>query len=435
MGEKNRRRTIRVDALARVEGEGALFVRLRGGRPVEVRLSIYEPPRFFEALLRGRPHTDAPDITARICGICPVAYQMSACNAIESLFAVEIPREIRLLRLLLYYAEWIQSHTLHVLLLHAPDFLGVEDAVQLAQTHPELVRRGLELKKTGRRLLALIGGREIHPINVRIGGFYAVPARAELRSLEDPLQRGLETAIELTRWVATFEFPELEADYEFMALRHPEEYAILDGGIVTSTAIEAPVRRFDELVIEHQVPHSNALHYQLAGRGSYLTGPLARFNLNFSQLSSLAQELARETGCFPPLRNPFRSIVVRCLEVVHALERALELIAEYEPPARAWVPYEVRPGIGYGASEAPRGLLYHAYEIAADGSIRSARIVPPTAQNLKRIEDDLWVLLPQVVGLPRERATRQCERAIRNHDPCISCATHFLRLETVEERT
>jgi len=432
MSGKNRRLTIKVDALARVEGEGALLLRVRAGRVQEVRLTIYEPPRFFEALLRGRQVAEAPDITARICGICPVAYQMSACNAVESLFEMAIPPQIRLLRLLLYYAEWIQSHTLHVIMLHAPDFLGFESVVQMAEAYPEWVQRALQLKKAGNRLLALIGGREIHPINVRIGGFYRVPRQSELHELRDPLRAALDIAIDLTGWVAGFEFPDFEMDYEFVALRHPDDYAILDGGIVSARGLDLPVAAFDEAFSESQVPHSTALHYQIRGRGSYLAGPLARFNLNFAQLSPLARWVAHQAQVVPPVRNPFKSIVVRAVEIVHALERSLELIERYEPPAQPWVDYTVRPGVGHGASEAPRGLLYHRYEVAADGTILDSRIVPPTAQNQKQIEDDLRHLAPTIIGLPKDQATWLCEQAIRNYDPCISCATHFLRLDIEE---
>jgi coenzyme F420-reducing hydrogenase alpha subunit len=393
---------------------------------------IYEPPRFFEALLRGRHAAEAPDITARICGICPVAYQMSACNALESLFEVEIPSPIRLLRLLLYYAEWIQSHTLHVVMLHAPDFLGFEDVVQMAHAHPETVRRALQLKKAGNQLMALIGGRAIHPINVRLGGFYRVPQPSELHNLFTPLQHALDIALELVRWVSGFEFPELELDYEFVALRHPADYAILDGRIVSNRGIDVPVDGFDETFSESQVAYSTALHYHVRGRGSYLAGPLARFNLNFGQLSPLARTAAQEAGVLPPVRNPFKSIVVRAVEVVHALERSLELIERYEPPTPPWVAYTVRSGVGYGATEAPRGLLYHRYQVAPDGTILDARIVPPTAQNQKQIEDDLRQLAPRVIELPKQQATWLCEQTIRNYDPCISCATHFLRLDIEE---
>ncbi|MBI4491781.1 MAG: Ni/Fe hydrogenase subunit alpha, partial [Chloroflexi bacterium] len=290
------------------------------------------------------------------------------------------------------------------------------------------VRKALQLKKTGNRLVALMGGREIHPINVRVGGFYSAPRPQDLHALRDPLREALAIAQELARWVGGFEFPDFEQDYEFVALRHPQEYAILDGRIVSSKGIDIPVRQFDDVFAEQQVPHSTALHSVIRERGSYLVGPLARFNLNFTQLSPLAQEVARAAGVTPPVRNPFKSIVVRSVEVVHALDEALRLIERYEPPASPRVEYAVRAGVGHGASEAPRGLLYHRYRLDAQGLIEEAHIVPPTAQNQKRIEDDLWRYAPQVLELPKDRATWLCEQAIRNYDPCISCSTHFLRL-------
>ena len=425
---KRRTLTIKVDALARVEGEGALVIKARDGRPEELRLAIYEPPRFFEAFLRGRQHSEAPDITARICGICPVAYQMSACNALESLFGLVVPPELRLLRLLFYYGEWIESHTLHVALLHAPDFLGYDGVVPMAKDHPEVVRKALQLKKTGNQLLALVGGREIHPINVRIGGFYSVPRLRELQSMRDPLRQGLEIAQEMASWVAGFEFPDFERDYEFVALHHPDEYAILDGDVASNRGIAVPAAHFDDVFVEQQVPYSTALHATVRGRGSYMVGPLARLNLNFDQLSPLAKRTARAAGVTPPVRNPFKSIIVRSIEIVHAIDEALRLLDRYEPPERPWVDYAVQAGVGHGASEAPRGILYHRYQVNGEGLIEDARIVPPTAQNQKRIEDDLWQFAPQVLSMPRDRASWLCEQAIRNYDPCISCSTHFLRL-------
>lgn len=425
---KQRTLTIKVDALARVEGEGALLIKSRDGQPQELRLIIYEPPRFFEAFLRGRDHAEAPDLTARICGICPVAYQMSSCNALEGLLGLAVPPEIRRMRLLLYYGEWIESHTLHVALLHAPDFLGYDSVIPMAKDYPDVVRRALQLKRTGNQIIALFGGREIHPINVRIGGFYAAPSREDALRLRDPLRQGLEIAQEIARWVAGFEFPDFEQDYEFVALRHPDEYAILEGRIVSNKGIDAAVSQFEDLFVEQQVPYSNALHATVKGRGSYLVGPLARFNLNFDQLSPLAREVARAVGISPPLRNPFQSIIVRSIEVVHAIDQALHLLDSYEPPERPWVEDAVKAGVGHGASEAPRGILYHRYRLSDQGLIEAARIVPPTSQNQKRIEDDLWRFAPRVLSLPKEQATWLCEQAIRNYDPCISCATHFLRV-------
>lgn len=431
-GDRRPRWTLRVEALARVEGEGALHIRVRGGRVESVRLEIYEPPRFFEAFLRGRDFREAPDITARICGICPVAYQMSAVQAMERLCGVTVPPPLRDLRHLLYCAEWVESHALHIFLLHAPDFLGYEDALRMARDHPEPVRRGLELKKTGNDLLAFLGGREVHPINVRVGGFYRVPTRREMDPWRERLERALEGARWAVRWAAGLPFPDFEQDFTFLALSHPEEYAILEGEVATTAGPRFPVSAFEEWVEEEQVPHSNALHARLRGVGAYLAGPLARFHLNFDRLSPGARSLAREVGVVPPVRNPFQSIVVRCLEVVHALETALTLVEGYREPETPAVPVEPRPGVGHGATEAPRGLLYHRYRVAEDGTILSARIVPPTAQNQARIEEDLRAFVSRHLDLPRDRLTWACEQVIRNYDPCISCATHFLTLHWEE---
>jgi coenzyme F420-reducing hydrogenase alpha subunit len=427
-----RTRTIKVGYLARVEGEGGLTIRVRGGRVERVQLEIFEPPRFFEALLRGRAFTEAPDITARICGICPIAYQMSAVHAMEDACGVRVDGQLRALRRLLYCGEWIESHALHIVLLHAPDFLGQPDAIRMARDHRDAVQRGLGLKKAGNAVVALLGGREIHPVNVRVGGFYRVPTRAELAPLAERLRWARDAAGEMVRWVASFDFPDHERDYEFVSLRHPDEYPFNEGRIASSAGLDAAVGEYDRHFVEEQVPHSNALHARLRERGAYLVGPLARYALNAGRLSPLAREAAREAGLGPVCRNPFRSIVVRAVEVLFACDEALRLIEAYEPPPRPFVEVVPRAGIGHAATEAPRGLLYHQYRLNDDGTIRDARIVPPTSQNQKSIEDDLARFVATRLALPREELTFRCEQAVRNYDPCISCATHFLELRIVE---
>ncbi|MBB5978464.1 nickel-dependent hydrogenase large subunit [Kribbella solani] len=427
----HRARQLKVSSLARVEGEGALRVTVRDGVVERADLQIYEPPRFFEALLRGRGYTEPPDITARICGICPVAYQTSACNAIEDACGVRIDGPIRELRRLLYCGEWISSHALHIYLLHAPDFLGYPDAIALAADHREIVERGLLLKKAGNAILELVGGRAIHPVNVRVGGFYAAPGRARLDHLAGQLRPALDAAIETVRWVAGFGFPDLETDHELLAVHDPAGYAIEGGTTVRRSAgPDFEVDAFSNHVVEEQVPYSTALHAALDG-GRYLTGPLARYTLNHDQLSPLALGLAADAGLGSECRNPFRSIVVRAIETVYAVEEALRLIASYQPPEPSYVVVPARDGVGHGLSEAPRGLLYHRYEIGADGLIRSATIVPPTAQNQAAIEEDLRRTVAANLHLGDEPLTGLCERTIRNYDPCISCSTHFLEL-TVE---
>ncbi len=428
-------RTIAVNYLARVEGEGALRVRIRDRTVEEVELRIFEPPRFFEAFLRGRHYTEAPDVTARICGICPVAYQMSSCHALERALGIEVGGTLRELRRLLYCGEWIESHALHIYLLHAPDFLGYPDAIQLARDHPEAVQRGLALKKAGNAIMRMLGGREIHPINVRVGGFYRCPSRDEVADLRGEVVRALALAEETVRFVAGFEFPKVEEDYEFVALRHPEEYPLNEGRIESSTGVDIDPADFDGTFEEVQMPHSHALHSVHKGAGSYLVGPMARYALNHDRLSPRALRVAQEVGLEPVVRNPFRSVLVRAVEVVYACEEAVRIIDRYRPPERPWVeaPPIDHPTHGAAATEAPRGLLYHAYDVDPSGLLRTAHIVAPTAQNQKRIEDDLRHLVTRSLDLDTPALTFACERAIRNHDPCISCATHFLSVELVRE--
>ena len=420
-------RRLQVSALTRVEGEAALHIGVRDGEVDDVRLNIYEPPRFFEALLRGRSYTEPPDLTARICGICPVAYQMSACQAIEQACGVTVAGPLADLRRLLYWGEWIESHTLHIYLLHAPDFLGLPDAITLARSERPLVERGLAIKRAGNRLVEVVGGRAIHPVNVRLGGFYRLPTRAELASIRGELAEALDAAVATVEWVAGFDFPDVELAGEMLALHDPGRYAVDSGLLHTSGGLTFPAAEFGDHVAESQVPHSTAKHATFDG-APYLVGPLARYSLNSVWLAPGAAELARAAGLGPTCRNPFQSIVVRAVEVVHAIEDAIATIDAYRPPEVASLDVAPRAATGYGATEAPRGLLYHRYQLDAEGTILDADLVAPTAQNQASIEADLRRLVAGHLDLDDHELTHLCERAIRNHDPCISCSAHFLNL-------
>jgi coenzyme F420-reducing hydrogenase alpha subunit len=421
-------KSILVDLLARVEGEGALDLEITDGRVASATLRIFEPPRFFEAFLRGRGFAELPDIVARICGICPVAYQMGAVHAIENAFGARVEGQLRALRRLLYCGEWIESHALHVVMLHAPDFLGFPDGIRMAQDHGEAVRNGLALKKAGNDLMRAIGGREIHPVNVKAGGFHRLPTRGELAPVAEHLTRGREIAVGTLRWVAGFPFPDLEQDYEFVALRHPDEYPLNEGRLVSNRGIDIDIADYESEFEERHVAHSTALHSLVKRRGAYLVGPLARYALNFDRLPPTVQALAREAGLGPVCRNPFKSIIVRALELVYACEEALRLIAAYDPPQQASVPIEPRASTGFGCTEAPRGICWQRYDFQQDGTIERARIVPPTSQNQPSIEADLAAVAATVLDQPDDIIRGICEQSIRNHDPCISCSTHFLKL-------
>ncbi|MFE0444971.1 Ni/Fe hydrogenase subunit alpha [Streptomyces fungicidicus] len=443
-------RILSVPALTRVEGETALRLRIHDRTVTEARLSIYEAPRFFEALLRGRAHTEPPDLTSRICGICPVAYQLSACRAVEDACGVGVDGRLASLRRLLYCGEWIESQTLHIYLLHAPDFLGHDDVIGMSRSEPTHVRRGLRLKQTGNAVVELLGGRAVHPVSVRLGGFHRTPTRTELRPLAERLRVALDDAWGTVQWVAGFDFPDAECEADLLALAEPGTYAI-ESGVPTVVPYDAthpawsfPLRTFCDHVTETQVPHSTALHSRLDGR-RHLTGSLARYAVSGHLLSPTALEAAAAAGLDdPPLRegrdgtgpgrvcrNPFRSILVRAVEVFYAVEEALRIITEYERPASPYVPVPARSGVGHGATEAPRGLLYHRYAFDREGRVTDARIIPPTAQNQGAIEEDLRRSVQAALDRGQDseaELTRLCERVIRNHDPCISCSAHFLDL-------
>ncbi len=426
-------RDITVDYLARVEGEGGLHLKLRGDEVADLKFKIFEPPRFFEALLRGRRFDEAPDITARICGICPIAYQVSACNAMEDAAGVDVPDELQALRRLIYCGEWIESHALHVYFLHAPDFLGFESGIAMAEIFPDRIETGLGLKKMGNTLMTVLGGREIHPINLRVGGFYRVPTGAELDVLVAPLRSALDAAIETTRWVAGFPFPDFARDYEFVALSHPTEYAIHQGRILSNRGLDIAVDEWPDWFREEHVEWSNALHARTRDGRSYHVGPMARFSLNSDRLTGQARQEADRAGLGATVNNPFQSIVVRAVEMVFACEEALRIIEGYRRPVQPSIPVAPASATGHGVSEAPRGLLYHRYTVDDAGVITDAHIVPPTSQNQLSIEEDLRAFVPGQVHLPDDELQWKLEQAIRNYDPCISCATHFLDF-SVERR-
>jgi sulfhydrogenase subunit alpha len=431
---KNSERTIRVGALARVEGEGALHLSMRNGRVEQVRLEIYEPPRFYEAFLRGRDFREVPDITARICGICPVAYQMSSCHALEKAMGVfdQIDPPIRTLRNLLYCGEWIESHILHMFMLHLPDFLGYESVITMAADHGPVVKTALKLKKLGNEILAAVAGRAVHPVGVCVGGFYKAMEPARAQALLPEVRSALDEMCNLTLFLAEkIEYPDFERSYEFVALCPENEYPMNLGRIRSNRGLNVDQEEFGQAIEERHVPHSTALHSIIKGRGAYMVGPLARLNLNHEKLHPRAAELLPKVCAAVkrdlPWRNNFLSLPARALETVHALALAADILERYQPPPRPFVPITPRAGSGGHGTEAPRGICWHHYRTNADGTIASAGIIPPTSQNQMTIEEDLWQLAEQITDLADDQACQRCEHLIRNYDPCISCSVHFLK--------
>jgi len=422
---------IEVPALARVEGEGGMYIGVKDGKVDEIRVDIYEPPRFFEGFLRDRYLQEVPDITARICGICPVAYQMSSVYALERAVGYTISPSVRELRRLLYCGEYIESHALHIYMLQAPDLLKVDSVLQIAEIAPDLVKAALRMKKIGNQILRVIGGRSVHPVSACVGGFYSFPKTNALREMLLDLQWGLEMSKETVRWAMTLDYPELEVDYEFVALHHPREYAIIEGEILSSKRGITPIDKFEEVYPEKYVRHSNAIHSHTAEGEPYIVGPLARLNLNAKQLGDEAKAIMGEVGLELPITNPYKSLMARAVELVDAYALAIQIVENYNPQGPSHPELVLKAGSGSAGTEAPRGLLFHRYTLNEQGFIQEARIIPPTAQNLARMEADLWQLAPDVIDLPQAEASLACEHLIRSYDPCISCATHFLKL-TIE---
>lgn len=421
--------SIRVPILARVEGEGALHLEIRDGKIDTLQFSIYEPPRFFEKFLEGRSYTEVPDVVARICGICPVAYQVSAVNALESAFGLDVGDWVRQMRRLLYFGEWIESHALHIHLLAAPDFFGFDSGIAMAKEYPHEVKRGLMLQGLGNSLMRLMGGRSVHPIGVKVGGFHHAPALADVEALRTRLESALPEAEAMVEWIASITLPDDTQDFESVALR-AEHYAIENGRLVSGSGLDLTPEQYESHFTESHAPHSTALWSHLDGK-PYLVGPLARLNLNYDRLCGAdARQFARYAGRFPS-RNMFDSMLARGLEICFALREAMRILDNYVQPQQSCVPVTPRAGIGCGWSEAPRGLLWHRYELDERGIVRAARIVPPTSQNQARIEQDLHTSLSRFGLDHSDEALRlHCEKVVRNYDPCISCATHFLKLTT-----
>jgi coenzyme F420-reducing hydrogenase alpha subunit len=427
-------RTIRVGALARVEGEGALHLVMDGDKVERVHLEIYEPPRFYEAFLRGRDFKEVPDITARICGICPVAYQMGSCHALEKAMGVfdDVTPEIRSLRDLLYCGEWIESHVLHMFMLHLPDFLGYESAISMAEDHGETVKLALRIKKLGNTLMDTVAGRSVHPVNVCVGGFYKAPDPRAMAELLPEVEACLELMCELTLFLAEhITYPDLERDYEFVCLNPDGGYPMNLGRLFSNKGLDVSQEEFGQAIEEHHVQHSNALQSTLKDRGEYLVGPLARVNLKSENLHPRALQILPKVcdllGKTLPWRNNFLSLPARGLEVIHALALSADIIRDYTLPAVSRVPITPRAGRGAHGTEAPRGVCWHEYKTDHEGGITFARIIPPTSQNQATIESDLRELARQVVDLTDQEAAMRCEHLIRNYDPCISCSVHFLR--------
>ncbi len=424
---------INVPVMVRVEGEGALEFTAREGEIEKLHLKIYEPPRLFEKFLEGQQYTEVPTMAARICGICPIAYQMTSIRAIERMFGVDPGRWVHDMRRVVYCGEWLQSHALHIHLLATPDFLGYDNAIAMAQDHPETVKRGMKLQGLGNDLLALLGGRSVHPIGLRVGGFYRAPEKREVSDLIDRLEDALDDAIGVVEWTAGLDLPVDNQAFNCVAIRNENEYGINEGAIVSTQHQQVAFDDYQDRFKEHQVKHSTAFYSTLDGK-SYFVGPLARMNLNFNQLPPEVRGLCHDVGLKFPSTNMFDNVRARAVESYYSIIEALRILKSYQKPKSPYVEVTPRAGIARHATEAPRGMIFHQFKIDGNGRVETACMIPPTSQNQGSIESNLKnAVLEYGLDNTDDDLRMLCEKIIRNYDPCISCSTHFLKLKVHRE--
>ena len=433
MSSGNKSYEIKVQHLARVEGEGGVWVKIKDGKIEYVEVNIFEPPRFFEAFLRGRSYLEAPDLTARICGICPLAYVMAASRAMEKILGIQLSEETDKLRKIAFYGEWIESHVLHFMFLHAPDFLGQHSIFDIAKENPQAVKDAVGLRKWGNRAIEIVGGRPVHPVGFRVGGLHRIIKKEELLPLLKNFNEVEKMARNLLEFVVNLPIPEIEYDLVLMSLKGDREYPILKGVVANNLGGEFPEDDLEKNITVEQKIYSNALHYRLKNGRPYITGPIARFNLNYDLLAPEVKDILEKAGYKAPLKNTYQSIVARAAETYHAVLEIKKLIESYSEPPQPYIEAEVRAGKGAAISEAPRGMLYHYYEIDENGKIVYANIIPPTTQNYAAMEEDIIKVQDLIVNAPREKAQRVVEMTIRNYDPCISCSVHAIKLKILRE--
>ncbi|MDI6800968.1 MAG: Ni/Fe hydrogenase subunit alpha [Thermodesulfovibrionales bacterium] len=419
-------KTIKINYLSRVEGEGGISIHMKNGKVTKLNLKIFEAPRFFEAFLVGRHFSDVMDFTARICGICPVAYQMSSVHALEKIFGVETDKSIKALRRLMYCGEWIESHALHVYLLNGPDFYGIESA-WAGKEYLNIAKKGLRLKKIGNNILSILGGRPIHPVSVRAGGFYKVPHKKSLTAMLPELKKAYDESVSAIKWAAGLPFDENPLDMGYVSLSHDNEYPLNEGRVISNNGLDLTMDGFLKKIQEYQMEYSTALHSGIkedTGVRPYIVGPISRLNLNHEKLPSELRNIIKESGVALPIKNTQMGIIARSVEIAYAFNEAIKIIEDYEEPDKPFIEFEPAAGEAVWITEAPRGILIHRYEIDENGYVKNCAIIPPTSQNLGHIEMNIYHFLQNNMDKPADFIKTACERIIRSYDPCISCSVH-----------
>ena len=434
---------INVEYLTRVEGHGNIVVNVSDGKLEQCMLEIVESPRFFEGMLRGRSIFEAQHITSRICGICACGHTLASIQAAEDAIGFVPSRQTIELRKFLLHMENLDSHILHIYLLVAPDLLGVKSFVPLIDSHNKVVRRALRMKKTVNDICDILVGRHVHPISCIVGGWTKLPKEKDLDAmlaLLSGMVPDLNATIELA---ASLKFPEFQRETEYVGLVSDDgEYPMLMGDIGSTDGVRLKKKDYKKATNEFIVPHSSAKHTKLS-RDSYAVGALARFNLNAGKLRKEAKEVAAAIGLKPVCANPYLNTAAQLVECVHSVYDSIGILQKFKEKgidqSEAIVvglneqnKIKIKPGLGVGAVEVPRGILHHSYEVDEKGLIANANCIIPTGQNCNNIERDMLKLVPEILDKKEEEITLALEMLVRAYDPCISCSAHFLDVKFVK---
>jgi sulfhydrogenase subunit alpha len=425
-------KSIVIDRICRVEGHGGITVNIEDGQVTEVKMDIFEGPRFFEPLVIGRTYDEVAPILMRICAICSGAHTVASLTAVEDALGLRVSEQTRLLRDLLVQGGNIESHALHLFCLVIPDFLNYPSAVALASDYPQEVKMGLELKRLGNAIQETIGGRAIHPVNAVVGGFGRLPMSEQLLNLKEQLERGLEQSQVAFDLVSSLTMPDFCASPNTYAALSGDGsgYSLFGNKIALSTGDSKDISAYKDVCKEQVVPHSHAKHSRFKDR-PFMVGALARVALSGKKLSSEAGKAAESVDWELLSGNSFGNNVAQAVELLYSIERSIEIIDELlsggikeEKPLRV----TAGAGAGTGAVEAPRGTLYHSYSFDESGRLTEADVITPTAQNLANIEKDLRVSVQNLIDEPRESIASKLEMVVRAYDPCISCAVHLVEV-------
>ncbi len=417
-----------IDHLTKIEGHATLALQVEGSTVKKCELSSIEGARYFEGLVKGKHYSEASEITSRICGICSCAHTLAAIMAVENALDVKPSRQTVNLRKLLAIGERIRSHATHLYFLALPDYVGHESVLSMLPKYLPQVKSALKMTRVGNALIRVVGGRDLHPVSATIGGFLKIPSPLQVAGLAKELASIRKDAIATARLFAGFKNPKAGSAGEFFSLYDGRSYPLFYGSI-KSGEHSFSQSDYASYLREYHEPYSTANFVVREGK-TYCVGALARINNNFEFLSPAARRLAEEAGIAFPNTNPYLNNYSQALELVHYVDEAIGVCKQLSRVSFEPVPKtESIASRGIAAIEVPRGVLWHEYLLDGDGTITFANIVTPTAQNLRKMQEDIRQVLPSLLSLPRKKVVLKVEELIRAYDPCFSCSTHFLKVK------